>query len=58
MLALEGWLDCLTMFTFFAVRMAATTLDTPKTWKGELKCIRGDEGLDTQECMNPKNWFT
>jgi hypothetical protein len=57
LLAREGY-DCLTMFTFFAVRMAAITLGTQKTWKGDLKCIRRDKEQDTPECMNLKNWFT
>jgi hypothetical protein len=57
LLALEGY-DCPTMFTFFAVRMAATILDTQKTWKNGLKCTGEGEGQDTRECMNPKNWFT
>ena len=50
--------NCITMFIFFVVRMAATTLDTQKTWKSDLKCTRRDEGQDTPECMNLKNWFT
>ena len=49
--------NCITMFIFFVVRMAATILDTQKTWKGDLKCTRRDEGLDIPECMNLKNWF-
>jgi len=57
LLALEGY-DCPTMFTFFAVRMAATTLDTQKTWKSDLKCTGRDEEQDTPECMNLKNWCT
>jgi len=57
LLAHEGY-DCHTMFTFFAARMAATTLDTQKTWKSDLKCTRRDEEPDTPECMNLKNWFT
>lgn len=36
--------------------MVATTLDTPKTWKGVLKCIKKDVELGTQKCMNLKNW--
>ena len=57
MLALEGY-NCPTTFTFFAARMAATTLDTQKTWKNGLKCTRKDEAQNTLECINPKNWFT
>jgi len=57
LLAHEGY-DCHTMFTFFAARMAVTTLDTQKTWKNDLKCTRRGEGQDTPECMNLKNWFT
>ena len=50
--------DCPTMFTFFSVRTVATTLDTQKTWKSDLKCTRRDKEQDTPECMNLKNWFT
>jgi len=57
LLALEGY-DCPTMFTFFAARMAATTLDTQKTRKSDLNCTRKDEGQGTPECMNLKNWCT
>jgi hypothetical protein len=57
LLALEGY-DCPTMFTFFAVRTAATTLDTQKTWKNDLKCTRKGEAQNTPKCMNLKNWFT
>ena len=49
---------CPTMFTFFSVKMAATTLDTQKTWKSDLKYTRRDKEQDTPECMNLKNWFT
>jgi hypothetical protein len=48
--------NCLTTFTFFAVRMVATTPDMPKTWKNALKCIAGGEGLDTPEYTNLKSW--
>jgi len=57
LLALEGY-DCPTMFTFFAVRMVATTLDTQKMWKSDLKCTGREKEQDTPKYMNLKNWFT
>jgi hypothetical protein len=46
------------MFTSCVAMMAATIPDMQKMLKKGLNYTRMDEGPDTLECMNLRNWFS